>query len=58
MKRTSTPRRTASLSAPLVDRLRSHIEAGGRPMGTRPAAAAARLTHDHEVQTPPATEQQ
>jgi DNA-binding FadR family transcriptional regulator len=35
MKRISTPRRTASLSAQLVDSLRSHIEAGGWPVGTR-----------------------
>ncbi|OON71851.1 FadR/GntR family transcriptional regulator [Streptomyces tsukubensis] len=30
-----TPRRTASLSAQLVDSLRSHIETGGWPVGTR-----------------------
>ncbi|MFJ8061913.1 FadR/GntR family transcriptional regulator [Streptomyces sp. NPDC096142] len=35
MKRISAPRRTASLSAQLVDSLRSHIEAGGWPVGTR-----------------------
>lgn len=35
MKRISTPRRTASLSSQLVDSLRSHIEAGGWPVGTR-----------------------
>ncbi|MFF0628567.1 FadR/GntR family transcriptional regulator [Streptomyces sp. NPDC004296] len=35
MKRITTPRRTASLSAQLVDSLRSHIEAGGWPVGTR-----------------------
>ncbi|MFI0976361.1 FadR/GntR family transcriptional regulator [Streptomyces sp. NPDC021093] len=35
MKRISTPRRAASLSAQLVDSLRSHIEAGGWPVGTR-----------------------
>ncbi|MFD4534717.1 FadR/GntR family transcriptional regulator [Kitasatospora sp. NPDC059811] len=35
MTRISTPRRTASLSAQLVDSLRSHIEAGGWPVGTR-----------------------
>ncbi|MFH9424046.1 FadR/GntR family transcriptional regulator [Streptomyces sp. NPDC017529] len=35
MKRISTPRRTASLSAQLVDSLRAHIEAGGWPVGTR-----------------------
>ncbi|WP_326615850.1 FCD domain-containing protein [Streptomyces decoyicus] len=35
MKPISTPRRTASLSAQLVDSLRSHIEAGGWPVGTR-----------------------
>lgn len=35
MKPISTPRRTASLSSQLVDSLRSHIEAGGWPVGTR-----------------------
>ncbi|MER5889436.1 FadR/GntR family transcriptional regulator [Streptomyces sp. NPDC001941] len=35
MKRISAPRRVASLSAQLVDSLRSHIEAGGWPVGTR-----------------------
>ncbi|MFI5775168.1 FadR/GntR family transcriptional regulator [Streptomyces sp. NPDC051658] len=35
MKRINTPRRTASLSAQLVDSLRSHIETGGWPVGTR-----------------------
>ncbi|MFJ5265011.1 FadR/GntR family transcriptional regulator [Streptomyces sp. NPDC088387] len=35
MKRISAPRRTASLSAQLVDSLRSHIETGGWPVGTR-----------------------
>ncbi|MGW2863153.1 FadR/GntR family transcriptional regulator [Streptomyces sp. NPDC001205] len=35
MKRINAPRRTASLSAQLVDSLRSHIEAGGWPVGTR-----------------------
>ncbi|MVO88081.1 FCD domain-containing protein [Streptomyces sp. p1417] len=35
MKRISTPRRTASLSAQLVESLRSHIESGGWPVGTR-----------------------
>jgi DNA-binding FadR family transcriptional regulator len=35
MKRISAPRRTASLSAQLVESLRSHIEAGGWPVGTR-----------------------
>ncbi|MFF0968946.1 FadR/GntR family transcriptional regulator [Streptomyces sp. NPDC003703] len=35
MKRISAPRRTASLSAQLVDSLRSHIESGGWPVGTR-----------------------
>ncbi|WP_030912277.1 FadR/GntR family transcriptional regulator [Streptomyces sp. NRRL F-5126] len=35
MKRISTPRRSASLSAQLVDSLRAHIEAGGWPVGTR-----------------------
>ncbi|MFE4449282.1 FadR/GntR family transcriptional regulator [Streptomyces sp. NPDC056796] len=35
MKRISAPRRTASLSAQLVDSLRAHIEAGGWPVGTR-----------------------
>ncbi|MFI6583008.1 FadR/GntR family transcriptional regulator [Embleya sp. NPDC050493] len=35
MKRISTPRRTASLSAQLVDSLRTHIETGGWPVGTR-----------------------
>ncbi|MFC6880751.1 MULTISPECIES: FadR/GntR family transcriptional regulator [Actinomadura] len=35
MKRISTPRRSASLSSQLVDSLRSHIEAGGWPVGTR-----------------------
>ncbi|OKH98953.1 GntR family transcriptional regulator [Streptomyces sp. CB02923] len=35
MKPISTPRRAASLSAQLVDSLRSHIEAGGWPVGTR-----------------------
>ncbi|MFD9686670.1 FadR/GntR family transcriptional regulator [Kitasatospora sp. NPDC059088] len=35
MTRIKTPRRTASLSAQLVDSLRSHIEAGGWPVGTR-----------------------
>ncbi|WP_440555965.1 FadR/GntR family transcriptional regulator [Streptomyces sp. SCPE 10] len=35
MKRISTPRRTASLASQLVDSLRSHIEAGGWPVGTR-----------------------
>ncbi|MCA1221131.1 FadR/GntR family transcriptional regulator [Streptomyces sp. 8L] len=35
MKRISTPRRSASLSAQLVDSLRSHIETGGWPVGTR-----------------------
>lgn len=31
----NAPRRTASLSAQLVDSLRAHIEAGGWPVGTR-----------------------
>ncbi|MFD9792503.1 FadR/GntR family transcriptional regulator [Streptomyces sp. NPDC059070] len=35
MKPINAPRRTASLSAQLVDSLRSHIEAGGWPVGTR-----------------------
>jgi DNA-binding FadR family transcriptional regulator len=35
VNRISAPRRTASLSAQLVDSLRSHIEAGGWPVGTR-----------------------
>ncbi|MEV0261627.1 FCD domain-containing protein [Streptomyces sp. NPDC050617] len=35
MNRISTPRRAASLSAQLVDSLRSHIESGGWPVGTR-----------------------
>ncbi|MFI7103499.1 FadR/GntR family transcriptional regulator [Streptomyces sp. NPDC050161] len=35
MKPISTPRRSASLSSQLVDSLRSHIEAGGWPVGTR-----------------------
>ncbi|MFJ8478380.1 FadR/GntR family transcriptional regulator [Kitasatospora sp. NPDC094011] len=35
MTRISAPRRTASLSAQLVDSLRSHIESGGWPVGTR-----------------------
>ncbi|QHC32986.1 FadR/GntR family transcriptional regulator [Streptomyces sp. HF10] len=35
MKRINAPRRTASLSAQLVDSLRSHIEAGGWPVGSR-----------------------
>lgn len=35
MKRINAPRRTASLSAQLVDSLRSHIEGGGWPVGTR-----------------------
>ncbi|WP_043477827.1 FadR/GntR family transcriptional regulator [Kitasatospora sp. MBT66] len=35
MNRISAPRRTASLSAQLVESLRSHIEAGGWPVGTR-----------------------
>ncbi|MEU2792824.1 FCD domain-containing protein [Streptomyces sp. NPDC007100] len=35
MERISTPRRTASLSAQLVNSLRAHIEAGGWPVGTR-----------------------
>ncbi|MBY8889044.1 FCD domain-containing protein [Streptomyces sp. PTM05] len=35
MKRINTPRRTASLASQLVDSLRSHIEAGGWPVGTR-----------------------
>ncbi|MFD3417708.1 FadR/GntR family transcriptional regulator [Streptomyces decoyicus] len=35
MKPISTPRRTASLSSQLVDSLRSHIETGGWPVGTR-----------------------
>ncbi|MFE5330405.1 FadR/GntR family transcriptional regulator [Embleya sp. NPDC056575] len=35
MKRISTPRRSASLASQLVDSLRSHIEAGGWPVGTR-----------------------
>ncbi|MEV7603615.1 FCD domain-containing protein [Kitasatospora sp. NPDC089797] len=35
MKRISAPRRTASLSAQLVESLRSHIETGGWPVGTR-----------------------
>ncbi|MFH8409213.1 FadR/GntR family transcriptional regulator [Streptomyces sp. NPDC018019] len=35
MKRINAPRRSASLSAQLVDSLRSHIEAGGWPVGTR-----------------------
>ncbi|MGI5341694.1 FadR/GntR family transcriptional regulator [Streptomyces sp. CA-181903] len=35
MKRISAPRRTASLSAQLVESLRSHIQAGGWPVGTR-----------------------
>lgn len=35
MKHISAPRRTASLSAQLVDSLRSHIESGGWPVGTR-----------------------
>ncbi|MGQ4426491.1 FadR/GntR family transcriptional regulator [Streptomyces violaceoruber] len=35
MKRIRAPRRTASLSAQLVDSLRSHIESGGWPVGTR-----------------------
>ncbi|MEU1670474.1 GntR family transcriptional regulator [Streptomyces roseifaciens] len=35
MKRISAPRRTAILSAQLVESLRSHIENGGWPVGTR-----------------------
>ncbi|MFE3200240.1 FadR/GntR family transcriptional regulator [Embleya sp. NPDC059237] len=35
MKRISTPQRSASLASQLVDSLRSHIEAGGWPVGTR-----------------------
>lgn len=35
MKRISAPRRTASLAAQIVDSLRSHIESGGWPVGTR-----------------------
>ncbi|MFF3982214.1 FadR/GntR family transcriptional regulator [Streptomyces sp. NPDC001828] len=35
MKRINAPRRTASLSAQLVDSLRSHIASGGWPVGTR-----------------------
>ncbi|MGW8727005.1 FadR/GntR family transcriptional regulator [Streptomyces sp. NPDC055808] len=35
MKRISAPRRSASLASQLVDGLRSHIEAGGWPVGTR-----------------------
>ncbi|CAM5599579.1 hypothetical protein STENM327S_02940 [Streptomyces tendae] len=35
MKRINAPRRVASLSAQLVDSLRSHIESGGWPVGTR-----------------------
>lgn len=35
MKSIGTPRRTASLASQLVDSLRTHIEAGGWPVGTR-----------------------
>ncbi|MFF2119439.1 FadR/GntR family transcriptional regulator [Kitasatospora sp. NPDC058184] len=35
MTRISAPRRTASLSAQLVESLRAHIETGGWPVGTR-----------------------
>jgi DNA-binding FadR family transcriptional regulator len=41
VKRISAPRRTASLSAQLVDSLRSHIESGGWPVGTRIPAEQA-----------------
>ncbi|WP_369213407.1 FadR/GntR family transcriptional regulator [Streptomyces flavofungini] len=41
MKRISTPRRSASLSAQLVDSLRRHIDSGGWPVGTRIPPEAA-----------------